>query len=147
MPPERRSSPLSLRQRSAEMWTYVQSTGDLFDPNGQRMWTGYSGFAPDGKNNPAAQDEANIGPIPRGTYTIGAPECVETDGPHGPFVLPLTPDPSNEMFGRSGFLCHGDSIEHAGSASHGCIIMPLAIRTQIASSNDDQLVVVASRNE
>ena len=64
-------------------------------------------------------------------------------GPHGPFVLRLTPAPTNEMFGRDGFLIHGDSIEHPGSASHGCIILPRAIREAIAKSDDDTLHVVA----
>ena len=125
------------------MWTYNQRSGELFKSDGELVAAGYSGFPPDGKNNPSAQAEPNIGPIPCGMYTIGLPECVNTPGPHGPFVLPLTPDPSNEMFGRSGFLCHGDSIAHAGSASHGCLIFPRQIREAIAGSGDDRLRVVA----
>jgi len=125
------------------MWTYVQRSGELRNADGELVAAGYSGFPPDGKNNPGVEAEPDIGPIPCGYYTIGAPECVDAAGPHGPFVLPLTPDPSNEMFGRSGFLCHGDSIAHAGCASHGCMIFPRAIRDAIAASNDDRLLVVA----
>jgi hypothetical protein len=44
---------------------------------------------------------------------------------------------------RTGFLIHGDSIEHPGTASHGCIIMPRAIREAIAQNDDHDLNVVA----
>jgi hypothetical protein len=121
------------------MWTYEQRSGNIFKADGELVATGYSGFG-DGKNNPAAQDEPNIGPIPCGAYTIGFP-IDRAGGPHGPFVLPLRPDPGNEMHGRSGFLCHGDSIDHAGSASHGCIILPRAVREAIAASGDNRLTV------
>lgn len=104
--------------------------------------TGYSGFEA-GKNNPALQNVANVGPIPQGRYTIGKPECVDSPGPHGPFVMRLTPDAANQMFGRDGFLIHGDSIVKPGTASHGCIIMGRLIRNAIAASGDHDLTVVA----
>jgi len=126
------------------VWTYVQDSGQLFDPAGKLRATGYSGFPPDGRNNPSLQNEADIGPIPCGFYTIGPPEYVAAPGPHGPYVLPLDPDAANEMFGRSGFLCHGDSIAHAGHASHGCIIFPYDVRIAIATSGDNRLEVVAT---
>jgi hypothetical protein len=47
------------------------------------------------------------------------------------------------MFGRTGFLIHGDSLQHPGRASNGCIILPRPIRDRIAASGDDQLTVVA----
>lgn len=124
------------------MWTYRQSSGDLFDAKGELVATGYSGFGP-GRNAPTWQDHHDVGPIPQGTYTIGAPECVVIPGPHGPFVLRLQPDPTNEMWGRSGFLVHGDSKAHGGCASHGCIILRRAIRALIASSGDSRLTVEA----
>jgi hypothetical protein len=123
------------------MWIYEQSTGKLSHAGQPVEECGYSGFE-DGKNNPALQDKVDLGPIPRGHYTIGPVEFADTDGPHGPFVLPLNPDPANEMFGRCGFLIHGDSIAHAGCASHGCIIFPRAIREAIAQSGDPELQVV-----
>jgi len=104
------------------MWSYDQATGDLFKTDGELVATGYSGFGP-GKNAPTWQDHHDVGPIPRGRYSIGAPRDL-AGGPHGPFVLPLTPSPSNQMWGRRGFLIHGDGLgDHAGSASHGCIIL------------------------
>jgi hypothetical protein len=123
------------------MWTYEQGTGRLSHAGQPVGECGYSGFE-DGKNNPGMQGEPGRGPIPRGHYTVGLAQFVNADGPHGPFVLPLTPDPANEMFGRSGFLIHGDSIAHAGCASHGCIVLPRPTREGIAQSGDPDLEVV-----
>lgn len=118
------------------MWVYNQANGNL-SHDGALIGTGYSG-APSGKNNPAMQNVACIGPIPQGNYAIGEP----FDSPaHGPFAMPLEPDPSNEMFGRSGFLMHGDSIEHPGCASEGCIIMQRAVREAVWNSGDRELEV------
>ena len=103
---------------------------------------GYSGWA-EGRNNPALQQVHDVGPIPRGHYTIGSPTCIDHVGPHGPFVLPLTPKDGTAMFGRAGMLIHGDSIQNPGSASHGCIILPRAIREDIAALHDLDLEVIA----
>lgn len=120
------------------MWVYSQSTGKL-SKDGVFMTIGYSGHA-EGKNNPNMQSVPNVGPIPVGLYYIEAP--IDTDT-HGPFVLRLTPDPKNEMFDRSGFLVHGDSIKDPGSASHGCIIMPRYARERMWDLNDHVLRVVS----
>lgn len=89
---------------------------------------------------PSMQDQPNVGPIPQGVYLIGEPvDTLE----QGPFVLPLKPDDANEMFGRSGFLIHGDSKSHPGNGSEGCIIMPRFARDRIADSGDRELNVVA----
>ena len=123
------------------MWRYEQKTGRLFDGVGALVATGYSGFDAD-KNQPNDQSVADLGPIPVDNYTVGRPECVETPGPHGPYVLRLTPARTNSMFGRDGFLIHGDSVEHPGTASHGCIILPRGVREAIAASDDPELTVV-----
>lgn len=119
-------------------WTYYQASGKL-SHDGADIALGYSG-AGEGKNNPADQEIHNVGPIPRGSYTINAPQDTVT---HGPYVMPLTPDPENEMFGRSGFLIHGDSVVHPGTASEGCIILPRNIRERIWASGDTALTVTA----
>jgi hypothetical protein len=123
------------------MWTYKQTSGELLH-NDVHAGSGYSGFGA-GKNNPAQQNVADVGPCPQGKYSIGPPECVGSPGPHGPFVLRLTPDPANVMFGRAGFLIHGDSLANPGAASHGCIIMGRLIREAIAASGDHNLTVLA----
>ena len=117
-------------------WHYKQSTGTL-SHDGLYIATGYSG-AGDGKNNPDMQDVHNVGPLPRGSYTIGEPSDTKT---HGPYVLHLTPAPENEMFGRSAFLIHGDSVVHPGTASEGCMIFARTVREKIWQSGDRQLEV------
>lgn len=82
------------------------------------------------------QEKHNIGPLPRGLYSISDPYDTDT---HGPFVLRLTPDLGNEMFGRAGFLMHGDNSTH--TASEGCIIQARAVREQVAKSGDKKLEV------
>ena len=119
------------------MWTYQQKTGKLISPSGDCVSTGYSGKGGD-KNNPAAEDIADQGPCPIGQYTLEAP--VNTTA-HGPYVLRLDPSETNVMFGRGGFLMHGDSTEHPGEASEGCIIMPRAVREMVWNSGDHQLEV------
>ena len=121
------------------MWTYEQKTGKL-SHNGEVVATGYSGFDP-GKNNPQAQDEPNVGPIPQGEWMIQKPAFDSPD--HGPHVMRLLPKTGTVTFGRSGFLMHGDSIQHAGSASHGCVIMPRPVRNMVSDSPDNELEVIS----
>ena len=120
------------------MWTYVQKTGELLQ-DGLHVALGYSGFEV-GKNNPELEDVEDVGPIPVGTYGIGSPRDTVT---HGPFVLPLKPDLGNEMFGRSAFLIHGDSVVDPGTASRGCIVVSRAVRKQVAASGDAVLQVIS----
>jgi hypothetical protein len=98
---------------------------------------GYSGsLSGGGRNDPSKQCERDVGPIPRGLYTIGPPG----PGP-SPYSLRLTPDPSNDMCGRSHFLIHGDSISHPGNASDGCIILSRTEREAIVKSGINLLYV------
>ena len=120
-------------------WTYFQQTGEL-QHDGQHVTTGYSG-AGTGKNNPAMESVPNVGPIPRGDWTITGPPASTND--HGPYVLRLTPAPNTETFGRSGFLIHGDSKQSPGSASQGCVVVPRAAREEIWNSGDRDLTVVS----
>lgn len=117
------------------MWQYKQSTGEL-TLIGENYETveghGYSGFEA-GKNNPAMQDIPCVGPIPQGSYMIRGAINSPT---HGPLAMPLVPAASNQMFGRSEFLIHGDSIEDPGNASRGCIILPHDVRVAINASED-----------
>jgi hypothetical protein len=109
---------------------YSQSTGNLTCTNNatsQQLLScrGYSGRGA-GLNNPAAQNQLNIGPIPRGDYTVGAP-----NNRRGPVTRPLTPNPNNNMFGRSGFLMHGDNSNQNNTASKGCIVTGPNCRSRI----------------
>jgi Protein of unknown function (DUF2778) len=127
------------------MWTYQQSTGEIVNPDGEVIGSGYSGAdipgtGQQGKNNPAMQSVHHIGPCPQGVYNILEPRETES---HGPYAMPLAPDPANQMFGRSAFLIHGDSVHAPGTASEGCIILARPIREKIWDSGDHQLTVVA----
>lgn len=127
------------------MWIYEQASGWLLDPQGNRVGHGYSGRG-EGKNNPAAEDVHNVGPIPCGDYAILSPRDTDT---HGPFVLPLLPSAATRVrilsLGRDpdSFLIHGDSKSMPGTASQGCIIQAPDIRHQIWDSGDHDLKVVS----
>jgi Protein of unknown function (DUF2778) len=130
------------------VWIYVQKTGELLR-DGLHVALGYSGFddpetGQRGKNNPEMERVEEVGPIPVGKYFIGMAHDTLT---HGPFVLPLKADPGNEMFGRSAFLIHGDSVANPGTASRGCIIMSRAARKEVAASGDKVLLVISGVGE
>ncbi|MGH8782615.1 tlde1 domain-containing protein [Paraburkholderia sp.] len=117
-------------------WTYSQNTGRL-SHDGALAGIGYSGRDA-GKNNSATQMQEGVGPIPRGTYKITAPFT----HPHtGIYSMRLIPQPGTQTFGRSGFLMHGDSVDHPGEASDGCIVQSLGVRHQVWASGDRTLVV------
>jgi len=130
--------------------TYEQVTGRWLSDSGNVLGIGYSGGncgqTPSGCNNPDAQMIHDVGPIPQGKYTIQPPQNTIT---HGPYVLPLLPDPLNTMYGRSGMLVHGDSVISPGKrmASEGCIILPRQIREQIWNSGDHALTVISGLGE
>ena len=120
-------------------WTFSQKTGQL-SHDGELICAGYAGQGT-GLNDPDSQQVPFVGPIPQGTYNIGPPM---SDGGHmGPYVLPLTPWPVNNMFGRSGFYIHGDTPARNQSASNGCIVLDRQWRTLIVQSDDSVLVVFA----
>ena len=120
------------------MYMYSQSSGTMWH-NGTAVATGYSGNG-EHKNVPADQNIIDKGPLPRGLYLLGT---AITDPHLGPIVISLTPDSFNDMFGRSAFYIHGDSILHPGQASCGCIVLPNAARQYIASHTDKILQVTS----
>ena len=118
-------------------WTYSQSTGVL-KHNGRVIYSnGYSGYGA-AKNDPGMEALHDAGPIPRGRYTVEYATNSRRTGPH---VLPLTPVGHNAR-GRSDFQIHGDSRRSPGNASHGCVILPRAVRDTISASGDWVLEVV-----
>jgi hypothetical protein len=119
------------------MYIYQQSSGEL-SRNGTIVLTGYAGHGA-GVNNPALQDQHDVGPLPQGNYTMTA----LLDSPHtGLATIILVPDMSNLMFNRSGFRIHGDNDLGNHTASDGCIVAGHAVdRTAIWTSGDHRLVV------
>lgn len=125
------------------MWTWDQSAGEL-RRDGKLVSRGYSG-ANRGKNNPALQGLAGVGPIPRGRWRMMA---VYTSASVGPFTITLwaedgQPDDRHFPTGRSAFRIHGDSIKAPGTASRGCIILPRAVREAMWRSGERLIEVVA----
>ena len=118
-----------------DVWVYQQSSGEL-RLNGKVIARGYSGHGK-GLNNPGLENVANVGPIPRGEYTIG--ESFK-HASKGPTVMRLTPAGHN-AHGRTGFLIHGDNAKMNQSASEGCIILGPAVRQQVAESKIKRLLV------
>lgn len=119
-------------------WIYRQRTGELLRDQ-TYVATGYAG-RDKGKNNPLMQDVPNTGPLPCGWYTLEAPVDTKT---HGPYVLWLEPDKENQMFGRSAFGIHGDSVRDPGTASEGCMIFPRWARQKMWESGDHRLQVIS----
>lgn len=120
------------------MWVYSQSTGTIRRDDGPVAGIGYAGSGRY-KNDPNAQDREDQGPLPRGDYTIEPPVDTKT---HGPYVLWLVPDVTNEMEGRSAFGIHGDSVVEAGTASEGCIVQAKRTRVKVWDSGDHRLRVI-----
>jgi hypothetical protein len=122
------------------VWKYSQSTGELTSPSGIILGIGYSGHG-EGLNNPAKQDEHNVGPIPQGQWSIG--EFFDDLGGKGPVVAHLAPGDGTATFGRSGFMIHGDNKQVNHTASHGCVILGRTIRQIISASGVRSLEVAA----
>lgn len=127
------------------MHTWEITAGKLYDPSGGFVSKGYAGGNcgknPEGIDNADLCNIAKVGPLPPGDYTLGTP--VE-HSKLGPFAIPLTPDPANEMFGRSDFYVHGDTTP-SGRASEGCIILPRMVRDRLHTSPDQKLRVVRAK--
>lgn len=124
-------------------WRYSQSTGVL-SRNGAFVSNGYSGNGR-GKNNPSMQAAKAVGPIPRGMWKIvGPPYDSQNVGPYAikVFAADGTLDDTHAGTGRGAFRIHGDSVRNPGTASHGCIILPRAIRQAVWVSGDRDLEVV-----
>jgi hypothetical protein len=117
------------------MWIFHQSTGVL-ENEGKKFTEGYSGARGLGIN--LAETVQYYGPIPRGIYSIGWSFSAKSQQ----YVLSLAPI-GHEANGRTAFLIHGDyrDATRQGTASEGCIILPLDVRKAIWNSNDRMLSV------
>ena len=111
------------------MWVYEQRSGRLCRPDGSEATDsarpGYAGNMLNA-NYPPAQGLPFGGPIPRGLYRIGHPYF------HPRLkALTMNLDPiGHSALGRTDFRIHGGH----GNASAGCIILPEAVRREVAMS-------------
>lgn len=125
-------------------YVYAQATGRLWlrDEQSQEkaksVGRGYSGHPPY-VNQTEAEAMVARGPIPRGSYRLHGPF---NHSRLGPVCFYMEPAKGNTMFGRSGFLIHGDNQNGDQSGSHGCVILSRAIREQIATTPVRTFVVV-----
>ena len=133
-------------QSGSEVHTWVVSSGHWLDDDGVLIATGYAGGdcgrVPEAVNNPAFQRIIRVGPLPCGFYRIGAPY----DHPRcGKYFLPLVPNAANNMYGRSGFGCHGGLVTapEKQNASDGCVVINLEARQAIWSGGDHDLHVIS----
>ena len=120
------------------MWKYEQRSGAFYRPNGERLVLGYAGHG-EGVNNPELESTPDVGPIPKGLWQIGP---AFTHQKAGPVTMRLQMQ-KGSLFGRSGFLIHGDNPKGDRSASNGCIILPRWARLEVAGSTVKSLLVVA----
>ena len=138
-------------------WMYNSSNGTLSHDGTvvtTESWSGHDA----GRNNPAMEQDPGIGPIPRGYWQIGG--AVDSQK-LGPIAMPLSPcaNPNDEFwieaaqdlgvsipptntFGRFGFWMHGAEFLNPEESSHGCIILPRAVRLEVSISIDKVLEVV-----
>jgi len=114
------------------VYTYMQCSGNVYDPEGNILGKGYSGNGP-GYKNPKMENAPFIGPIPAGFYRVGRPmqEYKKLRG----HILPLTPIGATALklrsLDRSGFLWHGGQMTPPFGSSEGCIVSSLALRSQV----------------
>lgn len=117
-------------------WIYDVKS-HTFTRNGESYIADYAGAA-GYKNDPTQECIANSGPLPRGSYTIGAPH---NSAHTGKYTLDLIPAITNNMCGRYAFRIHGASRKYPLDSSEGCIIASLKIRKSIWASGDRELTV------
>jgi RHS repeat-associated protein len=139
-------SPISYADSHGLYWEYCSGSGRLtyVAPDGTRSLITTLGLAGSGTgiNNESMQcvraadnTQGNSGPLPAGTYSIGAP-----NNAYGPNSMRLTPAGTNNMCtpARDRFWIHGFT------GSIGCIQLPATALAQIATSTDRELRVLAA---
>ncbi len=141
------NNPLLYVDPTGLIWVYQQSTGLMIHidaaGNIDGAEIGYAGEGA-GLNNPSAQGQEGIGPLPQGNYTIGPQQNnVTNNGTNLYGSMRLAPNPGTDLLGRTGgFLIHGDNAAQNNSASNGCPVFPRTFRNQIGNSADPALTVV-----
>jgi hypothetical protein len=113
-------------------WKFSQLSGKLWDSFNGYLGKGYAGHG-DGKNNPDMENVEGVGPLPHGAWK--PVEFFEDHPRVGKNAVRLEPADDDTLqrvinYGRDpkSFFMHGDSVEHPGEASDGCIIQAPDIR-------------------
>jgi len=118
-------------------WKFSQVNGRVWDSNGSLLGQGYAGRDA-GKNNPAMENVKGIGPLPHGLWK--PVELFEVHPTVGKFAVRVEPADDETLqrvigYGRDpkSFFMHGDSVEHPGLASHGCMVEQRPVRERFWS--------------
>ncbi len=144
------------------MFSFHQSSGRLWRPG----WTAadqfeafcYAGYSSqpwplppgktilpgEGRNVPNMESVHDIGPLPKGCYTIGPPY---NHPKLGPLTFDLTPDAGVKLYGRALFRIHPDGKVNPGTHSHGCICAPHSARIYIAAAREGKVDKVLGLHE
>ncbi len=135
----------ALQKGEPMAWIYHQSTGELLKPDGTRLAFGFAGQK-NGLNNPEAQQEHNVGPLPQGDYIMTG--WIESDSHLGLCVIVLNPTLETKTFGRTLFRIHGArSLDRNGlqgflSSSEGCICIADCVGRRAIWTSGDRLLRV-----
>lgn len=105
--------------RLSGVWSIFAEIDDGGQERVVASGSGYAG-APGHVNRPGSSHLVGLGPLPPGEYHVGPAFFHHR---LGPTAFRLRPMPGNVMFGRSGFMIHGDNRKGDYSASRGCIIL------------------------
>jgi len=109
----------ALNSTTGGPYTYSQSQhhfwGQAFDGTNIDTRGACCGQSGPCRDNPSCQCQPNVGPLPRGTYTIGNMQTFKGM----PYCYPLIPQ--GDTCGRGGFLIHGGGC--GGNPSEGCIVI------------------------
>jgi len=120
----------------AQTYTYYISS-HRFTGGGIDTTNCYAG-APGYLNNPKYCNLQDKGPLPTGTYYITGIQQTLHDKQHY-YVIVLTPDSNNRMYGRHSFLIHGGFGSNNQTASNGCIILEdRSLREKIANAYNNR---------
>jgi hypothetical protein len=133
-------------------WTWIIPTGEMLNPEGVLVGTGYAGGEcgahPEAVNNPDFCYVKDVGPLPPGKYRMVG---LLAESRLGPNAIQLEPVPDENgsiawMRGRGDFYIHPDlwnAAQKPRSASDGCICgLSAPVRLAMWASPDHDLNVL-----
>ncbi len=120
-----RKSLLKMVDQVAHQFGYANKIGEFTNGRNGKKYSAYSGDC-DHYNDENSMKLKFKGPLP-----IGKWEVTKIESHKGPFTARLQPCPGTEVYGRDGFLIHGDNAKMNLTASQGCIVVEKDCREHI----------------
>jgi hypothetical protein len=124
---------------ATKQYVYKQTTGQLM-LNNEIIGAGYSGKG-QGRNNPATENQKNVGPIPAGSYKIMGKRV---DGQTGATIVDTLPSGHNAAGrwpGTERFAIRGDT-NPPGMGPAGDIVVPRQVLDKIDPNGFPDLKVI-----